>query len=179
MPHKWSSLYDRRNDNDEKIVSLPSVLLLEDNLMRQRPRCLGLDVGDKRIGIALSDQLGLTAAGLETLHRTNTQNDVKFIADLAKRHSAVEIVIGLPANMDGSLGEQAQKVQSFGKKLTRITGLPVIYVDERLSTFTAIQTLTVLGVKTGHNKDLVDKQAAAVILQKYLDDTYHSPPPTA
>lgn len=147
--------------------------------MRTRPRCLGLDVGDRRIGIAISDQLGLTAAGLETLHRTNSQNDVKAICDMAKRHGAVEIIIGLPANMDGSLGEQAQKVQSFGKKLARASGLPVIYEDERLSTFTAIHTLTVLGVKTGHNKDLVDKQAAAVILQKYLDRTYHSQPPTA
>lgn len=142
---------------------------------RQRPRCLGLDVGDKRIGIAISDQLGLTAAGLETLHRTNMQNDVRAIADIAKRHSVVEIIVGLPYNMDDSVGEQAQKVRSFGKKLARITGLPIIYEDERLSTFTAIQTLTLLGVKTGHNRDLVDKQAAAVILQKYLDRTYHSP----
>ena len=144
-----------------------------------RPRCLGLDVGDKRIGIAISDQLGLTAAGLETLHRTNSQNDVKAITEIAKKHSVVEIIVGLPANMDGTLGEQAQKVQSFGKKLARATGLPIIYEDERLSTFTAIQTLTVLGVKTGHNRDLVDKQAAAVILQKYLDRTYHSQPPIA
>ncbi|MBX9685991.1 MAG: Holliday junction resolvase RuvX [Candidatus Obscuribacterales bacterium] len=147
--------------------------------MGQKPRCLGLDVGDKRIGIAISDQLGLTAAGLETLHRTNGQNDARLIAEIAKRHGAVEIIVGLPANMDGTLGEQAAKVQSFGKKLARATGLPIIYEDERLSTFTAIHTLTVLGVKTGHNRDLVDMQAAAVILQKYLDRTYHSQPPIA
>ncbi len=147
--------------------------------MRQRPHCLGLDIGDKRIGVAISDQLGLTAAGLETLHRKNIQSDVRAIDELAKRHSVVEIIIGLPANMDGSEGEQAQKVRSFGKKLARVTGLPIIYEDERLSTFTAIQTLTLLGVKTGHNRDLVDKQAAAVILQKYLDRTYHSQPPIA
>ncbi len=148
--------------------------------MQQRPRCLGLDVGDKRIGIAISDLLGLTAAGLETLHRTNMQTDVRKIAEMAQRHGAVEIIVGLPANMDGTLGEQAQKVQSFGRKLARVTGLPIIYEDERLSTFTAIQTLTLLGVKTGHNRDLVDKQAAAVILQKYLDREFHSPqPPTA
>ena len=147
--------------------------------MRQRPRCLGLDVGDKRIGIAISDLAGLTAAGLETLHRTNGANDARLIAELAKKHSVVEIIIGLPANMDGTEGEQAQKVRSFGKKLARASGLPIIYADERLSTFTAIQTLTVLGVKTGHNRDLVDKQAAAVILQKYLDETYHSQPPIA
>ncbi len=147
--------------------------------MRQRPRCLGLDVGDKRIGIALSDQLGLTAAGIDTLHRTNSQNDVNAIKEIALRHGVVEIILGLPANMDGTLGEQAQKVQSFGKKLARATNLPIIYEDERLSTFTAIQTLTLLGVKTGHNRDLVDKQAAAIILQKYLDRTSHSQPPTA
>lgn len=147
--------------------------------MQHRPRCLGLDVGDRRIGIAISDQLGLTAAGLETLHRTNSQNDVRTITELAKKHSVVEIVIGLPANMDGTLGEQAQKVQSFGKKLARASGLPVIYEDERLTTFTAIHTLTLLGVKTGHNRDLVDKQAAAIILQKYLDQKYHSQPPIA
>lgn len=147
--------------------------------MQTRPRCLGLDVGDKRIGIAISDQLGLTAAGLDTLHRTNSQEDVRKIFEMAKRHGAVEIIIGLPSNMDGSLGEQAQKVQSLGKKLARATGLPIIYEDERLSTFTAIQTLTVLGVKTGHNRDLVDKQAAALILQKYLDRTYHSQSPIA
>lgn len=147
--------------------------------MRQRPRCLGLDVGDKRIGIALSDQLGMTAAGIDTLHRTNINNDVRAIKDVAERHGVVEIIIGLPANMDGTLGEQAQKVQSFGRKLARVTNIPIIYEDERLSTFTAIQTLTLLGVKTGHNRDLVDKQAAAVILQKYLDRNYHSQPPTA
>jgi len=134
-------------------------------------------VGDKRIGIALSDQVGLTAAGLDTLHRTNMANDVKAVTEIARRHGAVEIIVGLPANMDGSLGEQAQKVQSFGKKLARYSGLPIIYEDERLSTFTAIQTLTLLGVKTGHNRDLVDRQAAAVILQKYLDRNYHSSEP--
>lgn len=146
---------------------------------RSRPRCLGLDVGDKRIGIAISDQLGLTSACLETLHRTNMQTDLKKIADLAKRHSVVEIIVGLPANMDGSLGPQAQKVQSFGKKLARATGLPIIYEDERLSTFTAVQTLTLLGVKSRKRKDLVDQHAAAEILQKYLDRTYHSQPPIA
>ena len=71
--------------------------------------------------------------------------------------------------MDGSLGEQAQKVQSFGKKRARATGLPIIYEDERLTTISAIRTLTLQGVKTGHRKDLVDKQAAAIILQKHLD----------
>jgi putative Holliday junction resolvase len=138
---------------------------------------LGLDVGDKRIGVAISDPLGLTAAGLETITRVNIQTDVQTISDIAKRHGVVEIVLGLPMNMDGSIGDQAQKVQSFGKKLARATGLPIIYEDERLSTVSAIRTLTVQGVKTGHKKDLVDMQAAAIILQKYLDRA--EPPPSA
>jgi putative holliday junction resolvase len=145
--------------------------------MSEHPRTLGLDVGDRRIGIAISDPLGITAAGLETITRKNMQIDVATIADIAKRHHVVEIVIGLPMNMDGSEGEQALKVMAFGKKLAQSTGVPVIYEDERLSTISAIRTLTVQGVKTGHNRDLVDRQAAAIILQKFLDRK--EPPPSA
>ena len=90
---------------------------------------------------------------------------------------AVELVLGLPLNMDGTSGEQAEKVRSFGRKLAQKTGLPVVYEDERLSTVSAIRTLTLQGVKTGHNKDLVDIQSAAIILQKYLDR--NEPPPSA
>jgi putative Holliday junction resolvase len=146
-------------------------------LMSDHPRILGLDVGDRRIGVAISDPLGITAGGLETIHRQNMQADVATIADVVKRHHVVEIVIGLPLNMDGSQGEQAQKAMAFGKKLAQSTGIPVIYEDERLSTISAIRTLTVQGVKTGHNRDLVDRQAAAIILQKHLDRK--TPPPTA
>lgn len=146
-------------------------------LMSEYPRILGLDVGDRRIGIAISDPLGLTAGGLETITRKNMSVDVGTIASIAKRHHVVEIVIGLPLNMDGSEGEQALKVMAFGKKLAQATGIPIIYEDERLSTISAIRTLTVQGVKTGHNKELVDRQAAAIILQKHLDSK--TPPPSA
>ena len=145
--------------------------------MHERPRVLGLDVGDRRIGVAISDPLHITAAGLETITRQNMEADVERIADIARRHHVKEIVIGIPLNMDGSHGEQAQKVMSFGKKLTRATGLPIIYEDERLTTISAIRTLTVQGVKTGHRKELVDMQAAAIILQKHLDKK--TPPPSA
>jgi putative Holliday junction resolvase len=140
-----------------------------------KPRILGLDIGDKRIGVALSDPLAITAAGLETVNRINTQADVEAIKQIALRHGVVQIVVGLPQNMDGSIGEQAEKVRSFTKKLARSTGLPIVYEDERLTTISAIRTLTIQGVKTGHNKGLVDKQAAAIILQKYLD---RKPPPS-
>jgi putative Holliday junction resolvase len=145
--------------------------------MSMKPRIIGLDVGDKRIGVAISDPLGITAAGLEAIERTNMREDIRAVADMARRHGAVEIVIGLPKNMDGSIGEQALKIQSFARKLTRLTGLPVIYEDERLTTISAIRTLTLQGVKTGDRKDLVDLQSAAIILQKFLDR--REPPPSA
>ncbi|HEY9793745.1 MAG TPA: Holliday junction resolvase RuvX [Candidatus Obscuribacterales bacterium] len=145
--------------------------------MHEKPRVLGLDVGDRRIGVAISDPLHITAAGLETITRQNIDADVERIADVARRHHVKEIVIGIPLNMDGSHGEQAQKVVAFGKKLTRETGLPIIYEDERLTTISAIRTLTVQDMKTGHKKELVDMHAAAIILQKHLDKK--TPPPSA
>lgn len=127
--------------------------------------------------MAISDPLGITAAGLETIERKNMRQDIYAVIEMARRHGAVEIVVGLPKNMDGSVGEQAQKVQAFCRKLARASGLPIVYEDERLSTVSAIRTLTLQGVKTGHNKDLVDRQSAAIILQKFLDRA--EPPPTA
>jgi putative holliday junction resolvase len=137
--------------------------------MSAKPRIIGLDIGDRRIGVAISDPLGYTAAGLETITRTNTDNDIKLVHELAQRHGAVTVVIGLPLNMDGTVGPQAEKVKSFGRKLARATDLPIVYEDERLTTISAIRTLTLQKVKTGQNKELVDKQAAAIILQKFLD----------
>ena len=137
--------------------------------MSAKPRIIGLDIGDRRIGVAISDPLGYTAAGLETITRTNTDNDIKLVHELAERHGAVTVVIGLPLNMDGTVGPQAEKVKSFGRKLARATDLPIVYEDERLTTISAIRTLTLQKVKTGQNKELVDKQAAAIILQKFLD----------
>jgi len=145
--------------------------------MSEKPRIIGLDIGDRRIGIAISDPLGITAAGLETIERTNTREDVSRVKGIARRHGAVQIVVGLPLNMDGSSGDQAEKVRSFASKLARATGLPVVYEDERLSTVGAIRTLTVQGVKTGNKKALVDMQAAAIILQRYLDG--ETPRPSA
>ncbi|MBK9144208.1 MAG: Holliday junction resolvase RuvX [Candidatus Melainabacteria bacterium] len=145
--------------------------------MSEKPRIIGLDIGDRRIGIAISDPLGITAAGLETIERTNTREDVSRVKGIARRHGAVQIVVGLPLNMDGSSGDQAEKVRSFASKLARATGLPVVYEDERLSTVGAIRTLTIQGVKTGNKKALVDMQAAAIILQRYLDG--ETPRPSA
>jgi putative Holliday junction resolvase len=143
--------------------------------MNIKQRILGLDVGDRRIGIAISDPLGITAGGLETIQRVNIEEDVNKIAQLAARHDVVQIVVGLPLNMDGSSGSQAEKVKAFGRKLARATGLALIYEDERLTTISAIRTLSIQGIKTGNRKDLIDRQAAAIILQKFLDRSVHPP----
>src|SRR5581483_7013852 len=99
--------------------------------MSQKPRIIGLDIGDRRIGVAISDPLGITAAGLECVERKNMQTDISTVKKIAERHGAVEIVVGLPQNMDGTIGPQAEKVRSFARKLARATGLPVVYEDER------------------------------------------------
>lgn len=144
--------------------------------MNRKQRILGLDVGDRRIGIAVSDPLGITAGGLETIQRVNMEQDVNKVVQIAQKLDVVQIVVGLPLNMDGSTGSQAEKVKSFGRKLTRASGVAVIYEDERLTTISAIRTLSIQGVKTGNKKDLVDRQAAAIILQKFLD---RSVPPSS
>ena len=145
--------------------------------MSQKPRIIGLDIGDARIGVAISDPLGITAAGIEAIQRVNMAKDLEAVKQIAERHGAVEIVLGFPQNMDGSIGPQAEQVRSFGRKLAQKTGLPIVYEDERLTTISAIRTLTIQGVKTGKSKALVDMQSAAIILQKFLDRK--EPPPSA
>jgi putative holliday junction resolvase len=132
-------------------------------------RMLGLDVGDRRIGVAVSDALGLLATPLETVQRKNMKLDVSRIAAVAAREEVGAVIIGLPLNMDNSEGPQAAKARSFGKQLARATGLPIHLEDERLSTFSAVEALVANGIKTGHNRELVDMQAAAIILQSFLD----------
>lgn len=139
------------------------------NNMNEKSRLLALDVGDKRIGVAVSDATRMLVRPVETVHRKNMLADVARISKLAQEHEVAAVVIGLPKNMDGTEGEQAAKVRSFAKKLMRETGLTVHFEDERLSTFTATERLVARGVNTGKNRDLVDMEAAVVILQSFLD----------
>lgn len=145
--------------------------------MSHKPRIIGLDIGDARIGVAISDPLGTTAAGIEAIQRVNMAQDLEAVKQIAERHGAVEIVLGFPQNMDASDVEHIEEVRTFGRKLAQATGLPIVYEDERLSTISAIRTLTVQGLKTGKNKGLVDMQSAAIVLQKFLDR--NEPPPSA
>ena len=131
-------------------------------------RIVGLDVGDVRIGIALSDETRLIATPHSVYTRVGWGPDVKHIQRLYAEVSATLIVCGLPRNMDGSVGFQAEKVKGFAEQLCK-AGLPVVFQDERLSTVSAHQALIEGGMRRDSRKETVDKVAAAVILQTFLD----------
>ncbi|MBR1584005.1 MAG: Holliday junction resolvase RuvX [Clostridia bacterium] len=131
-------------------------------------RILALDVGDRRIGIALSDEMRLIATPHSVYTRVGYGPDVKHIQSLCRDTGAVMIVCGLPRNMDGTVGFQAEKVMAFAEQLQK-AGLEVAFQDERLSTVSAHQALIEGGMRREDRKGTVDKVAAAMILQTYLD----------
>ena len=130
---------------------------------------LGLDVGSKRIGIAGCDRTGLIASGITTLHRTSFKRDVKVLEQIIEERDVEILVVGLPYSMDGSLGFQARHVQKFTKRITAILKLPVEYVDERLTSYQAEQMIIAEKRSPSRNKGLIDRKAAALILQQWLD----------
>lgn len=132
-------------------------------------RVLGLDVGDRRIGLALSDETRTLATGLPTLERVGPKKDVKAVADLARRHEVGHIVVGLPRRLDGSIGPQAEKVREFTSRVRAAVSVPVVEWDERFTTVIAEQTLIEGGVRRSDRRKVVDKVAAVLILQNYLD----------
>ena len=132
-------------------------------------RIVALDVGEKRIGIAVSDALGWTAQGLETYHRREESLDMAYIAGLIRDQEATGIVVGLPRNMDGSNGPQAEYVRSFTEALKKFTDIPVEFWDERMSTAAARRTLLEANTSRKKRKKVIDKMAAVYILQGYLD----------
>ena len=136
---------------------------------RFRLRWIGLDVGTKTIGVAISDPLGYTAQGLTTIRRKKTTEDLWRLKDLLAEHTVSGFVVGLPKNMDGSLGPQAEYVQQFVIELEKAFPLPVVLVDERLSTVQAQRSMMDAGMRRDKRKEKIDEQAAMVILQTYLD----------
>ena len=132
-------------------------------------RILGLDIGSKRIGIAVSDELGFTAQGQETLVSKGLEADVARIVKLANDYRATEIVVGLPYNMDGTEGPQAQKVRLIIERISQEVEIPVREWDERLSTVAAERTLLEADMSRSKRRKVVDKVAAVLILQTYLD----------
>jgi len=133
-----------------------------------------LDIGEKRIGVSLSDELGITAQGLETINRTKLSEDIDKIRQIVTGAGVTEIVLGLPLNLDGSEGQSAQKAMDFAVILRRDLGVDVILWDERLSTVAAERSLLEGDLSRRRRKQLRDQVAATLILQGYLDSLSHS-----
>ena len=132
-------------------------------------RALGLDVGERRIGVALSDAEGILAVALTVIEAKSDDDALRQIIALAHEYEVERIVVGLPLSLDGSLGPQAQKVRSFTELLEGCTELPVVEWDERYSTADAERVLVEAGVRRDKRKKRIDSVAAAFILQGYLD----------
>lgn len=130
---------------------------------------MGLDVGTHTIGVAISDELGITAQGLKTLKRKSTEDDLKEIATMIGQFEIEKIVVGLPKNMDGTLGKQAEFVFKWIKVLMDRIQVPVVTWDERLSTVGASKVLLEADLSRRKRKKVIDKLAAVLILQGYLD----------
>ncbi len=135
-----------------------------------KPRAvLALDVGSKRIGVAGSDSLGITAQAVETYVRVSPKRDLEHLTALALSRGAHAFVVGLPRNMDGSEGGQAADTRAFAQALEKASGLPILFEDERLTTRAAHDVLIQGNVRRGDRKKVVDKLAAVLILESYLD----------
>jgi len=134
------------------------------------PRYLALDVGSKRIGVAVSDELGLTAQPVLTLDRKrNTREDLRSLARLARRYGVAGIVVGNPLHLSGEQSPRAAKTQAFASALGELSGLPIHLWDERLTTQEAHQILYEAGHARQEHRQVVDQVAAALILQSFLD----------
>ncbi|WP_010270660.1 Holliday junction resolvase RuvX [Paenibacillus senegalensis] len=132
-------------------------------------RLMGLDYGDKTIGVAISDELGWTAQGVETIRRTNRKADMKRLGELIREHQVEEIVVGLPKNMNGTIGPRGELSMEFAEQLQNTFKLPVHLWDERLTSIAAERTLLEADVSRKKRKQVIDKMAAMLILQGYMD----------
>jgi putative Holliday junction resolvase len=132
-------------------------------------RIMGLDIGSSTIGIAISDELGMTAQGLKTIRRKLMEEDLKEIAVVIDQYQIEKIVVGLPKNMDGTLGRQAEMVFQWIKAFKEKIRLPIVTWDERLSTVGASKILLEADLSRKKRKKVIDKLAAVLILQGYLD----------
>jgi putative Holliday junction resolvase len=129
---------------------------------------LGLDVGRKRIGVAGCDRLGISVHGITTIIRKTWQEDMNELRSLVIERNIETLVVGLPYNMDGTLGYQAKHVQKFAHGASKQLGLNVEFVDERLTSYEAEEMMRSQGISTRDNKAMIDRKAAALILQQWL-----------
>jgi putative holliday junction resolvase len=132
-------------------------------------RILGLDVGDKRIGVSLSDPTHTLAQALELYHRVGPNKDVEAIGKIVAEHDVGEIVVGLPKDLSGAIGERARTVTEFAERIEQYTGVRVVLWDERFSSNEAHRIFEMAQVKTKKRKPFIDMMAAQIILQGYLD----------
>lgn len=131
-------------------------------------RILGLDLGDKTIGVAVCDELGITAQALKTIRRKEISSDLNALHEIIREYEAECLVIGIPINMNGTLGPAARKVMNFAEKL-KVFNIPVVEQDERLTTMMAEKIMIQGDVRREKRKKVIDQVAAALILQGYLD----------
>ena len=132
-------------------------------------RIMGLDVGDKTIGVAVSDLMGLTAQGVKTIKRVGKKKDIEALKEIIKERQVNKIVSGLPKNMNGTIGESGEKALEFAELLKEKTGLEIEMWDERLTTVAAHRAMLEADLSRNKRKKIVDKIAATYILQGYLD----------
>jgi putative Holliday junction resolvase len=132
-------------------------------------RVLGLDVGDRRIGIALSDALGLTAQPVATVERRASRGDIDAIQALVERHRVEQVVVGLPLTLRGEQGPQAKKVVAFAERLRQRLAIPVRLLDERLTTMQGARSLLEAGASRRRRRRVIDQVAAQLILQQFLE----------
>lgn len=132
-------------------------------------RVMGLDYGDRRIGVAISDELRWTAQGLTVVETRRDGGELDKIAEIAKEHDVSEVVVGLPKNMNGTIGPRGEICQDFAVQVKQKLGIPVHLWDERLTTVAAERTLAEAEIGLKKRKQVVDKMAATLILQNYLD----------
>lgn len=132
-------------------------------------RIMGLDVGNKTIGVAISDPLLLTAQGLKTISRESNKRDIEEIEDIINKYKITKIIVGFPKNMNNTIGPQGEKVLSFVDKLKKRVNIDIILEDERLTTMAAERILIEGDVSRKNRKKVIDKVAASYILQTYLD----------
>jgi putative Holliday junction resolvase len=136
-------------------------------------RILGLDMGQKTIGVAISDPLGFTAQGVTTIRREKKAKDIDELKAICKEYSVESIVVGLPKNMDGSMGFACDKIMEFAEIIKEEIGLKVEFWDERLTTVAATRAMLEADLSRSKRKKIVDKMAASYILQGYLDRIYN------
>jgi putative Holliday junction resolvase len=136
---------------------------------RKSGRVLALDVGKKRIGLAISDELGITAQGIETLERKRIREDLEKLRDVVTARSVDTLLIGRPLHMSGSESRQSRYTEEFGERLSKYVGLPVVYWDERLTSVEAERMLRAAGASLDERKRAVDRLSAVLLLESYLE----------